>query len=193
MEHDGQNFVSFWTIFWTPHLTTQKIKILKKWTKCLEILSFCIFAPYIMYGSWDMERNGQNFLSFWSLFFLFTHLKNKNFERMKKTPGDITILHTCTIHENQMMYGSWDMERDGQNSLSFWIIFSTLTTRKIKILKKWKMSGDIIVLHTCTKNHDHMIISYNVPEIRHWTDLIYFSFWAICYSFKPLTIQKFKI
>ena len=138
MEHDGQNFVSFWTIFWTPHLTTQKIKILKKWTKCLEISSFCMFAPYIMYGSWDMERDGQNFLSFWT-------------------------------------------------------IFSTLTTRKIKILKKWKMPGDIIVLHTCTKNHNHMIIGYTVPEIRHWTDLIYFSFWAICYSFKPLTIQKFKI
>ena len=38
---DGQNFLSFWTIF-CPFtlLTTQKIKILKKWKKYLEILSF---------------------------------------------------------------------------------------------------------------------------------------------------------
>ena len=34
MKHDGQNFLWFWTI--TP-LTTQKIKILKNWKKCLEI------------------------------------------------------------------------------------------------------------------------------------------------------------
>ena len=70
----------------------------------------------------------------------------------------------------------------------FGSFFCPLTTRKIKIMKKWKMPGDIIVLHTCIKNHDHMIISYTVPEIRHGTDLIYFSFWAIFCPFNPLTI-----
>ena len=33
------------------------------------------------------------------------NLKNQNFEKMEKTPGDI-ILHMCTINDNQMMYGS---------------------------------------------------------------------------------------
>ena len=28
--------------------------------------------------------------------------------------GEI-ILEMCTINENHMRYGSWDMERDGQN------------------------------------------------------------------------------
>ena len=106
---------------------------------------------------------------------------------MKKMPGDIIILHSCTIHDNQMMYGSWDMERDGQNFLSFWTIFCPLTTRKVKILKKWKTSGDVIILHTCTKNHDHMIISYTVPEIRHGDDMIYVSFCAIFCPFNSLT------
>ena len=32
--------------------------------------------------------------------------KNLNFEKMKNTPGDIIILHMCTINENHMMYGS---------------------------------------------------------------------------------------
>ena len=32
--------------------------------------------------------------------------KNQNFEKMKKTPGDIIILHKCTINDNHMMYGS---------------------------------------------------------------------------------------
>ena len=46
---DRQNFLSFWTIFclFTP-LKTQKIKILKKWKKLLEILSFYSSVPKIM-------------------------------------------------------------------------------------------------------------------------------------------------
>ena len=37
--------------------------------------------------------------------------ENQNFEKMKKTPGDIIILHKCTTNEN-MRYGSWDMKHD---------------------------------------------------------------------------------
>ena len=33
-------------------------------------------------------------------------LKNQNFEKMKKMPGDIIILHMCTKNYDQMMYGS---------------------------------------------------------------------------------------
>ena len=41
MKCDRQNFLSFWTIFCTfTLLKTWKIKILKKWKKLLEILSF---------------------------------------------------------------------------------------------------------------------------------------------------------
>ena len=36
--------------------------------------------------------------------------KNQNFERTKKMPGDIVILHLCTT--NHMVYGSRDMECD---------------------------------------------------------------------------------
>ena len=32
--------------------------------------------------------------------------KNQNFEKMKKTLGDIMILHKCTKNYDQMMYGS---------------------------------------------------------------------------------------
>ena len=46
--------------------------------------------------------------------------KNQNFEKTKKTPGDIIILHRCTINDDHMMYGSWDTEGDRQNVLSFY-------------------------------------------------------------------------
>ena len=40
------------------------------------------------------------------------------FQKKKKTPGDIIILHMSTINKNHMMYDSWDMERNRQNF--FW-------------------------------------------------------------------------
>ena len=42
-------------------------------------------------------------------FLFFYHLnipKNQNFEKMKKTPGDIIILQMYTINDNHVMYGS---------------------------------------------------------------------------------------
>ena len=66
----GQNFLSFCAIFcpFTP-LTTQKIKILKKWKKQLEIiLHICTKnLDHMMYASWDMESNKHNFLPFFAL------------------------------------------------------------------------------------------------------------------------------
>ena len=73
---------------------------------------------------------------------------------MKKLLGDIIILHMCTINGNHKMYGSWNMECDRQNLLSFWTTFcpfnphpslpSQKKAQKIKILKKWKKTpGDI--------------------------------------------------
>ena len=46
-----------------------------------------------------------------SHFGLFTLLppnsqKNQNFEKMKKTPEDIIILHMCTKNYDHVMYGS---------------------------------------------------------------------------------------
>ena len=67
------------------------------------------------------------FLHFDSL----NHLKNRIFEKMKKLPGDIIILHMCTINENHMMYGSYTMEHDRHNffSLTIFCHFTTLTTQ----------------------------------------------------------------
>ena len=95
----------------------------------------------MMYGSWDINWIFGHFVLF------FAHLpsnkmKNQNFEKLKKTPGDIIILHMSTINENYMMCGSWDMECDRQIFFSFWTIFwlfyTPIITQRIKILKNWK-------------------------------------------------------
>ena len=159
MECNTQNFfsLSFWTVFcpFTP-LKTQKSKF-EKLKNRLKILSFytcTINDNHMIYGSWDMERDGQNFLSFWTILCTFippNNRKNQNFEKMEKPLGDIILLHMCTINDNHMMYGSWDMERKWQNILSFWTVFcpfTLLTTQKIKILKNWKNFLEIPSFYT---------------------------------------------
>ena len=142
----------------------------------------------MIYGSWDMECDGQNFLSLWTIFCPFTppnNPKNQNIEKMKKTPGDIIILHMCTTDDNHMMNGSWDMERDGQNVLSFWTIFAIYHPKKPK---KNQAPGDIIILHKCIKNHNHML--YCSWDIMCDRCNYYSSFWAIFLPFYPLNCLK---
>ena len=99
---------------------------------------FCHFGPFFALlhpqqpGKSKFQRNEKidsleilSFYPMWQIEFFvilehFLHSyhpinpKNQNFERKKKTkpPGDIIILHMCTINDNHMMYDSWDMECD---------------------------------------------------------------------------------
>ena len=95
-ECDRPSFLLFWTIFcpFTP-LKTQKTKILKKWKKTktprhITILHKCaINDNHMMYCSWDMKHDGQNFLSFWTVSCpfitpLLTTQKNKILKNWKK-------------------------------------------------------------------------------------------------------------
>ena len=166
-----------------PPYGHRKSKFWKNGTTSEDIIIFqmcTIDDSHMMYGSWDIECNRQNFLSFWTVFLPFyplNNLKNQNFLKNDKTswryyhftqvqhkwqsynvwflrygvwltesfvilgrflpfyspwqpkkpkfwkneknPGDIIILHIFTINDNHMMYGSWNMKRDGHNFLSF--------------------------------------------------------------------------
>ena len=68
-------FLGHFLPFYHPSNDTKNQNFEEK--KCLEILSFPIYMftindNHMMYDSWDMERNRQNFLSFWAIYYLFT-------------------------------------------------------------------------------------------------------------------------
>ena len=101
MECDRLNFLPFWTIFcpFTPPplppsrylLTTQKIKILKKWTIgdiIIIILIIWCMVPKI----WS--ATDRIFSHVWPFFAQLTpnNPENQKFEKMEKTHGDIIIL-----------------------------------------------------------------------------------------------------
>ena len=97
-------------------------------------------------------------------FYSSNSAKNQNFEKMKKKPADITILHICTKNYDQIIYGSWDKVCDRCNyHFSFWAIFcpfTPLTAKKNQNFEKMKKTPeDIIILHKCTKNYHQTIYS----------------------------------
>ena len=141
------------------------------------------------------------FFSFWTIFCPFTpptpsdNPENQNFEKMKIAPGDIIILHKCTINDNHMIHGSWDMMCTRQNFFvilgHFFPFYPPYSLKNEKFKKMKKMPQYIIILHNCTKNHDHMLYcSWHMTGDR---CNCYFWFWAIFCPFTPITAWKMKI
>ena len=147
----------------------------------------------MIYGSWKININRQIFchLGPFLLFYACNSPKNENITKIKKTPGDIIILHKCTKNHDHKLYCFWDMAHGRCNVyFSFWTIFCCftpppppLTARKMKISKQKKMPGDIIILQNCTKNCDYSLYcSWDMTCDR---CNCYFSFWAILSPFTP--------
>ena len=95
-------FIHFGTFFALLPLTTQKIKILKKWKKVhvdIIILQKCTKNhDHMLYCSWDTACDTCNcYFSFWAIFCTFTPLtvwKTKIKKKKKKNPK-ILSFHTC--------------------------------------------------------------------------------------------------
>ena len=114
------------------HYGPRKSKFWKNKKKHSEIFSFYKYVPK-MTVIWCMVRKiwsvtDKIFYHFGPFFALLpsSNLKNQNFEKMKKPPGGITILHRCNINDNHIMYSSRDIECDRQKFLLFWTVFPLL-------------------------------------------------------------------
>ena len=151
-----------------------------------------------MYGSWDMKCNRQKFFIILGHFLPFYPLKTPkmNYQKNEKTHGDIIILHKFNKNHDHRLYCSWDMARGGCNYFHFELyFFYPLTAQKMNISKNEKKTfqktpGDMISLHKCIKNHDHMLYcSWDMEYVR---CNCYFLFWAIFCPFTLLTARKMK-
>ena len=94
--HNRQKFLSFWVIF--CHfiaLTNQKFKILKKWKKILETLSFYIYLPRLTITWCTVPEiwsyTGKIFSHFGPFFALL--LKNQNFEKTAWRYHQLTLVY----------------------------------------------------------------------------------------------------
>ena len=149
---EWENFLSFWSILCPltpspPPLTTQKIKILKKWKKHLKISSFYTCVPKItiiwcmLADIWSVTDIFCHFRPFFSPFTKLLTLKIKIWKKRRA----FILLHMCTIYENHKMHGSWDKRQDGRDHL---LPFDP-NKPKNQNLKKWKKHLEIISFYTC--------------------------------------------
>ena len=85
-------------------------------------------------------------------------LKIKIWKNCKKTPGDIILLHTCTINQDHMhpWHDVWFLRYEVQQTELFCHLrpfFALYPSNILKNenIKNGKTPGDIITLHKCTK------------------------------------------
>ena len=110
---------------------------------------------------------------------------------MKKMPGDIIILHMCTINENHI-FGPEIWSTTDRIFSQFEPCYPPLplTTQK-KNLKKWKKRlwyHHFIQQYHKWESYDVWFLRY---ELQHAITIA--PFWAICCPFNPQTTQKTKI
>ena len=154
------------------------------------LLSFwAIFCP-MMYAYSDVEcdRHNCHFRSFFAHLPHYWPPKLKFGKKSKKTL--ILSFYTCVtlIQIIQCMLPEiWSAtDRFFFVKLGHFLPFYPPNSPKNQNLKKQKknMPRDIIILHNCTKNHDHMLYcSWDMAR----DGCNYFSFWAIFCLFTPLT------
>ena len=113
----------------------------------------------------------------------------------EKSVGDFIILLMCTKNRNHIRYGSWYREWDRQNFLSFRAIFCPFTLdnpENHNFEKLKKASGDVIILHMYTKNHNH---NYDVCCLRYgvWQIICHFGpFFTLLSPYWPKKIKCTK-
>ena len=150
-------------------LENQNFKKMKKISGDVIILNLCKKkttkkTDQMMYAYSDMEcLHRNNFLSFQVSFCFFAPLmtpKIKICKKCQKPPEHIILLHMCTINQDHkcVVPEIWSStDRIFWSSGAIFCPFTPLTPWKMKISKMKKNPGDIIILHKCTKNHDHLL------------------------------------
>ena len=118
--------------------------------------------------------------------------KNQNFEKLKKHL-EILSFYMCTINENHIMYGSWDMMCDKCHYFSFWAIFYLYPSNSLKNENFKQIKKRLEIWSFYTSAPKIMIIWYTVPEIWCVTDVIVIFHFGLFFALlPPLHAQKRK-
>ena len=127
---------------------------------------------HMMYGSWDMKPNRQNIFVILDIlpFYPTKNPKNQNFEKMKKTPGDIWSFYRGVPEIMIICYKVPEIWREVIFIFHFGLFFPFYPPNSPKNHNFKKVKIFFIILHMCTKNYDQMIYSSWDPVRDGWTE-----------------------
>ena len=148
------------------------------------LLHLCTTSDdHMMYDSWDIEHDRRFIiLGHFLPFYPTNNLKNKNHEKMKNTPRDFThVYHKLKSYVACFLrYWVW---KTIFCHLGPFLPFYPTNNPKNRNFEKMKIaSGDIIILHMCTKSYDHKMHSSCAMQCDRQHFL---SFWTSFYPFTP--------
>ena len=118
-----------------------------------------------MYGSWYIKHVRQNFLSFWAI------SSKSKFWKNEKSSRKCFHLHKCTINDNHMIYGSWDINCNRQIFLVIFGFFCPFTPQKWKY-HKLKKKKHLETSSFYTSVPKIMVTGYTVSETWFVPDVI---------------------
>ena len=129
----------------------------------------------MMYGSWDMKRGKQNFLSFRTSFCPLHPLpqeptKSKVWKNERKACRYYHFTHVYRKWKWFLRYGAW--RTDYFVTVNNFLPFYPLKTGKMKILKNEKKQQTLEISSFHTNVPKILIICYTVPKIQCVTDII---------------------
>ena len=169
---------------------------MKKWKRAWRYYFTLLYHKWPSRDVWfSIYEVRQNFLSFCTIFSLFTPLATQKIKTLKNWKKNLEIpsFHICA----PQMTITWCMVRQIWSTidriLDNFLPYPT-NNPEIEILKKWKKKKKPWRYHhftlRCTKSHNPMLYcSWDMT-----CDICnYFLFWAIFCFFTTLTVQKVKI
>ena len=129
-----------------------------------------------------------------TLFVLLPPYGSRKSKFWKNEKSTWRYYHFTQVYHKWQSYDVWFLRYEAWLTKFFVILNSFLPfyNPKNQNFEKLKEApGDIIILHKCIKNNDHMLCC-SLDMARNGFNC-YFSFWAIFYPFTSLTAQKIKI
>ena len=124
---------------------------------------------YMMYASWDIKCDRQNFLSFLAIFCPFTTVTTQKIKIWRKWKNTWRYYHFTHMYHKWQSYDVWFLRyRVWQTEF---LPFYPTNNPKIKFLKELKKHLEISSFYISVPKI--MIICYTVPEILHMTDVIF--------------------
>ena len=137
------------------------------------------------------------FSHFGPFFAFLTHKQPRKSKILKNEKNARRYHHFTQVYHKWQSYDVWFLRYEARQTESFVILghflpFNPTNNLKHQNFEKIKKAlGDNIILHQCTKNHDHMLYCFWDMACNGCN--CYFSFWAIFYPFTFQTAWKIKI
>ena len=136
--------------------------VVEPWERCFELfrmqnsqdfLKLCPWTPLVRFYSASRLPSCTTIFFFAMLVETLVHPPSLPSPKKKLDFGPVFVfLHLCTTsttNDNHMVYGSWDMEHDRQNFLSFWTIFFLFMSSMLISGKHKSDLGDNLNIFSC--------------------------------------------